>query len=109
MCVLCVVCSYPTYTRTVLITNMFGVMVDKNDYKALDYIVGIRLPIWDARTSSLIKDLYIPCLPINVTGLGVTNHVVGALEAFGLNQLYQREYIPPTMKLLSYGKLYGIT
>ena len=29
----------------------------------------------------------------NVTGFGVTNHVVGSLEAFGLGQMHQLEYL----------------
>ena len=85
-------CSYPTYNddhvirsdikNFVIKNNLpFGVMADKMTSKHLTrHMVGIRLPIWDVRTSYLTKDLYLQCSPINdVTGLGLTNHVVGTL------------------------------
>ena len=52
------------------------------------HMVGIRIPIWDIRSSFLVRDLYIQCSPIkDVTGLGVTEHAIETLESFGI--IYQ--------------------
>ena len=55
-------------------------------------MVGIRIPIWDIRSSFLVRDLYIQCSPIkDVTGLGATEHVIETLESFGIDRSYQRD------------------
>ena len=56
------------------------------------HMVRICIPIWDVRFSCLSKDIYVRWSPIkDFTGLGVTNHLVETLEAFGIDQLYQQQ------------------
>ena len=73
----------------------FGIMADKMTTRHLTrHMVGVRIPIWDVRSSYFSKDIYVQCSPIkDVTGLGVTRHFLETIEAFGIDQLYQREYI----------------
>ena len=81
--------------KTFIVANTlpYGAMADKMTCKHLTrHMVGIRVSIWDLRSSTLSKDVYIQCFPIkDVTGLGVTEHIIGTLEAFGLDRAYQRD------------------
>ena len=84
-----------TSIKNFIVTNKlpFGILADKMTSKHLTrHMVGIRIPIWDIRSSFLVRDLYIQCSPIkDVTGLGVTEHVIETLESFGLDRSYQRD------------------
>ena len=73
----------------------FGIMADKMTSGHLTrHMMGIRIPVWDLRCSYLSKDIYLQSNPIkDVTGLGVTTHIVGMLEAVGLDKAYQRQHI----------------
>ena len=57
----------------------FGIMTDKMTRQLTQHMVGICLPIWNVRS------IY------DVTELGVTNHFLEMLEAFGLDQSYQQQ------------------
>ena len=57
-------------------------------------MMGIRIPICDLRCSYLSKDVYMQRNPIkDVSGFGVTDHIVGMLEGFGLDRAYQSDHI----------------
>ena len=81
-----------TSIKNFIVTNKlpFGILADKMTSKHLTrHMVGIRIPIWDIRSSFLVRDLYIQCSPTkDVTGLGVTEHVI---ETFGIDRSDQRD------------------
>ena len=80
--------------RNFVLTNKLplGLMEDKITSKHLTRHTEIRIPIWDVQSSCLAKYVYIQRFPIkDVSGLGVTKHIVGTIKAFGLDRPYQRD------------------
>ena len=71
----------------------FGLVADKMTSKHLTrHMVGIRIPIWDIRYIHINKDIYVQCSCIqDVTGKGVTQHMLKSLESFGMDSSYQRK------------------
>ena len=73
----------------------FGIIADKMTTSHLTrHMMGIRVPIWDIRCSNISRDVYLQSNPIaNVTGQGVTSHIVKMIESFGIEESYQRKHI----------------
>ena len=71
----------------------FGLLADKMTTKHLTrHMVGIRVPIWDIRYPFIAKDIYVQCSCISdVTGKGITDHLIDTLDSFGLDRIYQRQ------------------
>lgn len=73
----------------------FGVLADKMTVNhRTRHIVGIRIPIWDIRYSTIVKDVYIQSSSVKLSsGKDICNHLFESLESAGFSSVYSAKNI----------------